>query len=94
MHKYLLFAFIGMIVSSGVLGQGGSKGRESMSSRQGTMEGRVFVEGDGPMEYANVALYKRADSSLVTGTVTNAEGKFVQKEIPFGQYYLEVNFIG
>ena len=94
MRRYLLFAFIGMIASSGVLGQDGSKGRGSMSSRQGTMEGRVFAEGDGPMEYANVALYNRADSSLITGTVTNAEGKFVLKEIPFGQYYLEANFIG
>lgn len=94
MCKYLLFVFMGMILGSGVLGQDGSKGRESVSPRQGKIEGRVFAEGDGPMEYVNVALYKRVDSSLVTGTVTNAEGKFVLKEIPFGQYHLEVDFIG
>ena len=94
MSKYLLYVFIGMIVSSGALGQEGSKGRGGMSSRKGKMEGRVFAEGEGPMEYANVALYARADSSLVTGTLTNTEGIFMLEEIPFGQYYLEIDFMG
>lgn len=47
-----------------------------------------------PMEYANVRLFSKADSSLVTGTITNSAGSFNLKNIPAGEYYLVIDFIG
>ena len=47
-----------------------------------------------PMEYANIAVYNRKDSSLVSGGITNRNGEFEVKGIVFGDYYLEANFIG
>ncbi|CAG5081979.1 TonB-dependent receptor domain-containing protein [Parvicella tangerina] len=47
-----------------------------------------------PLEYATVALRSTADSSLITGTITNTEGEFILEKIPFGSYYLVVDFIG
>ena len=94
MGKYVFYIIIGLLWSSKVPGQDNLKGSGSERTGQGIIEGEVFATGDKPMEYANVALYESGDSSLVTGTVTNAQGKFELKRIPFGRYYLDVDFIG
>ncbi|HKK68066.1 MAG TPA: TonB-dependent receptor, partial [Bacteroidales bacterium] len=47
-----------------------------------------------PIEYANVVIFSVKDSSLVTGGVTNPEGLAVIRSVPFGKYYVEVDFIG
>ncbi len=47
-----------------------------------------------PMEYVTVALYNSADSSLITGGITEQGGNFTINDIPFGSYYLKASFIG
>lgn len=47
-----------------------------------------------PIEYGNVALYRFRDSSLVTGTISNNQGKFVLENVSFGRYYIKISFIG
>lgn len=46
------------------------------------------------VEYANLVLYKQSDSSMVTGVVSTADGKFVFNDIKEGSYYLVAQFIG
>ena len=48
----------------------------------------------GAIEYATVGLYRQKDSSLVNGIVTDPSGAFLMKELPYGKFYLEANFIG
>jgi len=47
-----------------------------------------------PVEFATVTLLKGADSSLVTGVVSDAKGKFLLKQIQAGEYVLQVKFLG
>ncbi len=57
--------------------------------------GQVWNQADNqPVEYANVVLYRQRDSTVVNGTVTDAQGRFTLAELPPGRYYLEVSFIG
>jgi outer membrane receptor protein involved in Fe transport len=61
----------------------------------GTIQGTIQDStSNGAIEYATVGLYRRQDSSLVTGTITDQSGFFSLKDIPFGKYYLEAAFIG
>jgi outer membrane receptor protein involved in Fe transport len=46
------------------------------------------------VEYANVALYREADSTLINGTITDLNGHFTLDQIPQGDYYLAIDFIG
>jgi outer membrane receptor protein involved in Fe transport len=46
------------------------------------------------LAYVNVALKKEADSSLVSGSITNEEGRFVISKVMPGKYILETSFIG
>jgi len=47
-----------------------------------------------PVEYASVAVYKKKDSLLISGSITNLKGEFVIKGVPAGKYVLKSNFIG
>jgi hypothetical protein len=61
----------------------------------GSISGRVFDSNSGkPMEYANIVLLRAADSTMVTGTVTNVEGLFELANIPPGRFALSVQFMG
>lgn len=46
------------------------------------------------LPFVNVVLKTEKDSSFVSGTVTNEEGRFSLSKIKSGNYYLEVSFIG
>lgn len=62
---------------------------------KGKIKGIVLDKNtEKPMEFANIAVYNQKDSSLVTGGITDDTGQFEIGNINYGEYYLEVNFIG
>ena len=63
-------------------------------AQQGGVRGRVIEARTGEnIEYANVALLKASDSTLVNGTVSESNGTFALTA-PYGRYVLRVTFIG
>ncbi len=63
--------------------------------KEGILRGKVIDKHTkSPIEYANVVLFKRSDSSLVTGGITDKDGLFEFNEIPYGAFFLTVKFIG
>lgn len=68
---------------------------ESPIRKTGKIKGRVIdAESKSPMEYANIAVYRKPDAKLVTGGITNNAGVFEIGELPLGNYSLEAVFIG
>jgi ferric enterobactin receptor len=61
-------------------------------AQQSEISGRVVDELKSPMAYSNVAVHRSADSTLVTGAVTDEDGRFRIAVVP-GSYYLRVSFI-
>src|SRR3990167_5801804 len=61
----------------------------------GTVEGRVLVANSNEkVEYANVVVLSSVDSSVLTGTVTDADGKFNIERLRPGKYFVDIRFIG
>lgn len=59
-----------------------------------TLTGRVLDEAHrNPLDYATVSVMHANDSTLVTGTITDEKGRY-SLELPYGLYYLIVEFIG
>ena len=46
------------------------------------------------LPFVNVVLKKGKDSSFVSGTVTNEEGRFYLSKVNPGTYFLEFTYIG
>ena len=86
--------FILLIISFTLTNLALSQQKEA-SKNAGSITGRVFDQvTKKPVEFSNVILYNQLDSTQVTGTVTNKDGKFVLKNISDGKNYLFVQFIG
>lgn len=61
----------------------------------GTVKGTVVDDSTSqPLEFVDVLLLKKADSTLVTGQVTESSGKFLLKDVPFGEYVLKLTLVG
>lgn len=46
------------------------------------------------LPFANVVLYSKRDSAMVDGTITNEKGAFAFNKLPFGRFYIKVQFVG
>ena len=73
-----------------------SKAENTVSDpKGGTISGRIVdASSNQPMEYVSVALFRATDSTLVTGAISNPEGKFKLDKISTGAYYLKISFLG
>lgn len=49
---------------------------------------------NAPLEYASVTVHKSSDSSAVGGSATGKDGELLIPNIPEGEYYLKISFIG
>lgn len=61
----------------------------------GSIKGKVKDKNTGEsIEYATIGIYNSKDSSLIKGAATNSDGFFEISNIPNGNYYVEVSFVG
>jgi len=57
--------------------------------------GKVLDSETGtPLEYATVIAYRLPDSTKAGGIATDSLGRFALRNLPFGEYYIEVDFLG
>ena len=60
-----------------------------------TIQSKVLDKStEGGIEMSTVRLLQAADSSLVTGTTTDQYGSFTLKNVPAGDFILEVKYLG
>jgi len=65
------------------------------NQKGGHISGKLIDEkSKAPVEYATIALYSAKDSTLINGTISNANGNFNLKNIKEGNYYILISFIG
>lgn len=92
--KKILFLYIFVMLFSLAWSQPAPVANES-EVRSGRIKGVILdAQSQAPMEYANIAVYNKRDSSLVTGGITNENGHFEIEGLSFGEYYAEAIFIG
>ena len=46
------------------------------------------------IEFASIAIYSSVDRSLINGSISNTDGKFVVDKLPKGSFYAVVSFLG
>jgi outer membrane receptor protein involved in Fe transport len=70
-------------------------GSAAAVAQQAAIQGVVLDEtSQEPLEYATIGLYQPRDSTILAGTVTQADGSFVVDNINPGTYFLKVQFVG
>ena len=103
MKKLLTVLFLFLITASTIFSQvppagarpGGPGAGMNGVPKNGKISGKIIdTETNTPMEYANVSIFRKQDSKLITGSISNASGAFVITDLPLGEYYVEASFIG
>ena len=75
-------------------GPGGGP-RLELADNTGAVLGRVAdQQTEEPILLANVLVYQAGTEELVGGTTTNERGFFVVKDLEYGQYDVEVSYLG
>lgn len=77
------------LFSQPIMQQGASPNRST-----GIVSGSIVDENGVPLQYASVNVKKVSDQATVQYGITDADGKFFLDEIPFGQYFVEIQAIG
>lgn len=87
MYKILKTIFALFIVSLGVTAS-------AQINKKITISGSIIDSlTRQPVEFASVAIYKKTDNSLVTGTITNPKGEFIFELSP-AKYIFKTSFVG
>jgi len=61
----------------------------------GQISGKIVDSKSGEsLEYATIALYRKRDNELVSGTISHANGKFFLEKLKPGRYHLKISFMG
>lgn len=69
--------------------------QEFQSEPIGIIRGKVIDDQTkNPMEYVSIRIVRIRDSSVVTGGLSDKNGYFEVKNIPYGRYYAIIKFIG
>lgn len=64
-------------------------------AQQGQITGRILeANSEIAIQYASVVCYKAIDQSIAGGTLAAEDGTFRLEKIPFGEYYVSVQFMG
>lgn len=59
------------------------------------IKGQIIEEQSGEtIPYATISLYRKTDSTLVTGTITDDSGQFTLEKLKYGNYYIKLSFVG
>jgi outer membrane receptor protein involved in Fe transport len=78
------FSFLLFLVCTTAFGQDSEQGR--------AINGAIIDEQKNPVPFGNVAVYDVQDSTLITGGVSNEQGKFSVPVEP-GKYFLKISFL-
>ncbi|MDH3650180.1 MAG: TonB-dependent receptor family protein [Saprospiraceae bacterium] len=92
----LTISFIGLLVLSGwaqPLSTKGTDQGEGLDNGKGIVLGQVIdQETSIPLDFATISLLAVADSAIVTGGITDEQGKFAV-EAPYGTYIVKIEYI-
>lgn len=59
-----------------------------------TLVGKILNPEGQPAEFANILLLKSVDSAMVKGEIADHLGIFNMRNIPAGEYFLQVSYVG
>ena len=62
---------------------------------KGTISGKVIEkETSNPISFASVALVEISTNNIISGVISDDNGNFIIENIPYGNYKLNISFIG
>ena len=91
----LLLVFVGLcLLRPFSYAQPQMQGQQAVQHNSGVVTGSIVDVHNVPLQYATINVKKCSDSLTVQYGITDADGKFVLDGIPFGRYFIEIQYVG
>ncbi len=72
-----------------------AKAQPNTGSTKGKISGKITdATTKAAVEYATIAIYKQGNKSPLNGTTSDTKGNFTIKNLPEGEYQVDVDFLG
>lgn len=95
LYKYSLILLFTVLSAMGIVtAQPEIQRPQSQNYNSGVVTGTIVDAASVPLQYASVNVKKVTDSTTVQYGITDADGKFMLDGIPFGQYFVEIQYVG
>ena len=95
MRKFLLITLLTGIVIQGFTQKPDRSGNKGSRPEIGRIYGKVIdSKSRKPIEFVTISLISPRDSTVKSGGVTDAKGRFDIQKIPVGKYLVSFDFIG
>ncbi len=90
-NHYINALFLALLFSISII----AAPNNDATTKKGTIKAKILDgKTNEPIEYANVTLHNAKDSTFIGGTVTGNNGDLVFSNLPEGNYYVKVSYIG
>ncbi|MFO7526406.1 MAG: TonB-dependent receptor [Ignavibacteriaceae bacterium] len=95
LKKLLIFLFVIISVNLTYSQTNPNRQNNQMTIPECILTGQIIDnQTKQKIEYGNVVLFSMRDSSMVAGTISDSDGKFVLDKLRFGMYFLRASYIG
>lgn len=88
------FLMVMVLMTTSLSAQPEMQRQQSVNHSSGVVTGVIVDANNIPLQYASVNVKKVTDSTTVQYGITDAEGKFMLDNIPFGKYFVEIQYVG
>ena len=92
--KIIFFAILFFALASPVWAQPEMQHNSGAPHNAGIVSGSIVDANGVALEYATIYVKKTSDSLVAQYGITDSEGKFRIEGIPFGDYFLEIQYMG
>lgn len=90
----IIFLLSIAFMTSSLIAQPEMQRQQGANHSSGVVTGVIVDVNNIPLQYASVNVKKVSDSTTVQYGITDAEGKFMLDNIPFGKYFVEIQYVG
>lgn len=90
----ITFLMVMVFLTSSLCAQPEMQRQQGVNHSSGVVTGVIVDANNIPLQYASVNVKKVTDSTTVQYGITDAEGKFMLDNIPFGRYFVEIQYVG
>lgn len=91
--SFILILFITLIINT-LYAQPEMQKPQQASHTTGTVMGSIVDANNVPLQYASVNVKRATDSVTAQFGLTDEMGKFILEGIPFGKYFVEIQYVG
>ena len=92
--KLFLFTLLNCCLYLPLISQPTQQQRSQMTPGKGMIVGAVVDKADEPLAYATIYIYKNQDTTATYKVLTTEEGRFNYRDIDFGDYFIEIQYVG